>query len=120
MYIASSTFVRHTLKALYTDLRVEITKFVVQTRGSGRPPPGFFTGSTDGHDFATVLAYPGRELNDVSGQVEPMPWDGEFAGDHWDLHGERKRRISRDKSLLLGLKVLGTTRVTGAAIQWEV
>jgi hypothetical protein len=107
LYIASSTFVRHTLKALYTDLRVEIIKFVVQTHGSGRPPPGFFTGATDGHDFATVLAYPGRELNDLSGQVEPK-------------HGERKRRISRDKSLLLGLKVVGTARVTGAAIQWEV
>lgn len=120
MYIASSTFVRHTLKALYTDLHVEITKFVVQTRGSGRSPPDFLTGSTDGHDFATVLAYPGRELDDLSRQTEPKQWDGEIAGDHWDLHGERKRRISRDKSLLLGLKVVGTARVSGAANQWEV
>ena len=51
LYTTSSTFVHRTLKALY-DIHVEIDRFGVR-RGSGRPPPGSFTGSTDGCVFAT-------------------------------------------------------------------
>lgn len=113
MYIASSTFVRHTLKALYTDLYVKIDKFVVQT--GHRPPPGFFTGSTSGRDSATVLAYPSGGFKDGQTKLNQREAD-----DGWDLHGGRKRRISREKSVLISLKVVGTARVSGAANRWDV
>jgi len=116
LYTASSTFVRHTLNALYTDLCVEIDKFVVQTHGSGpHPPPGFFTGS--GRDFITVLAYPNGGFNDLSRQTK---LEGGLADDGWDLHGEKRRKISREKSVLISLKVLGTARVSGVANRWDV
>ncbi|KAK2462769.1 hypothetical protein APHAL10511_005160 [Amanita phalloides] len=115
LYIASSTFVRHTLKALYTDLRVEIDKFVVHTSGPGRSPPGFFTGSVPGRDFATaVLAYPNRELNSLSSQSEQSLRHG------LEKHTERRTPLVREKSLLIGLKVVGTARVSGASNQWDV
>ncbi|KAF8329644.1 hypothetical protein F5887DRAFT_114497 [Amanita rubescens] len=36
------------------------------------------------------------------------------------LHGERKRRISREKSVLISLKVVGTARVSVQANRWDV
>ena len=71
-------------------------------------------------DMFLPLAYPSRELRDLSEKIEPNQWDGESAGDYWDPHGQKKRRISRDKGLLIGLKVVGATRVSDASSQWEV
>ncbi|KAF8628990.1 hypothetical protein AX15_003602 [Amanita polypyramis BW_CC] len=123
LYIASSTFIRHTLKALYTDLRVEVNKFVVYNPNSGSPPSpgGFFTGSSSGHDFFATLAHPSRELNNLGGQMVSGGKTGEEpAGNELNRHGEKKRRVIREKSVLVGLKVHGVARVSGAPIQWDV
>ncbi|PFH49615.1 hypothetical protein AMATHDRAFT_147309 [Amanita thiersii Skay4041] len=82
LYIASSAFVRHTLKALYTDLHVELRKFEVWTPNSD---------------------------SETTGPVG----SGE-------LIGGKKRLINREKSLLVGLKVVGIARVSGAPGEWNV
>ncbi|KIO11686.1 hypothetical protein M404DRAFT_994411 [Pisolithus tinctorius Marx 270] len=71
LYLASSVFIRHTMKTLYSDLRVELRKVVVQI------PPLTPKSNEAGHS-----------------------------------------RSTREKSLFIGLTVLGTTRVSGGLGEW--
>lgn len=72
LYLASSVFIRHTMRTLYSDLRVELCKVAVQ----GSPSAHSEGGSHSNHQ--------------------------------------------RDKSLLIGLDVYGTTRVSGGVGQWQI
>lgn len=76
--MASSVFIRHTMKTLYSDLRVELRKLIVQ--------------------------------------APPLPPNASYSRNE---AAESARRI-REKSLFLGLTVLGTTRVSGALGEWQV
>ncbi|THV01227.1 hypothetical protein K435DRAFT_718156 [Dendrothele bispora CBS 962.96] len=94
LYLASSVFIRHTLNALYTDLNVTLHKVVVRTPKSdqGSLPP-----SAESEDEG--------------------PRTGEEADrDRLGL----SRKMNRDKNLFIGLRVVGTSRVSGAEGQWEV
>ncbi|KIO11707.1 hypothetical protein M404DRAFT_40043, partial [Pisolithus tinctorius Marx 270] len=73
LYLASSVFIRHTMKTLYSDLRVELRKVVVQI------PPLTPKSNAAGHS-----------------------------------------RSTREKSLFIGLTVLGTTRVSGGLGEWQI
>ncbi|KAI6038564.1 hypothetical protein EDC04DRAFT_2569671 [Pisolithus marmoratus] len=73
LYLASSVFIRHTMKTLYSDLRVELRKVVVQV------PPLTPKSNEAGHS-----------------------------------------RSAREKSLFIGLMVLGTTRVSGGQGEWQI
>ncbi|KAF8625343.1 hypothetical protein AX17_006885 [Amanita inopinata Kibby_2008] len=130
LYIASSTFVRHTLKALYTDLEVELHKFVVQTPGSGHPPSGgsgnggFFNRSDLGRGSMAAFAYPSDELGGPQlrlGQGQTYA-DGATNNGSDDVDGpkKKKKRMNREKSLLVVLKVRGMARVSGIAGEWDV
>lgn len=85
LYIASSVFVRHTLRALYTDLHVELRRVRVNTGASSAAP--------------SSAAAQGRSSG---------PDD------------EKLPASRRDKSLFLGMKVLGTARVSGGLGEWDL
>ncbi|KAF9462509.1 CHAT domain-containing protein [Collybia nuda] len=90
LYMASTVFIRHTLNALYSNLNVTLQKLIVKTPGS-HPP-------TDIDSKAST-----------SQESEPQ------------LHRHKyKKRLSREKSLLIKLCVTGTARVTKAPGEWEV
>ncbi|OCH83832.1 hypothetical protein OBBRIDRAFT_799584 [Obba rivulosa] len=94
LYMASSVFVRHTLNALYTDLRVTLRRVRVHGPRTG----------TNGSSLAGGPAsLPG--LSDQS----PGP-EG----------AARARRSVREKSLFVGLDVSGVARVSGERGGWEV
>jgi hypothetical protein len=96
LYMASSVFVRHTLKTLYSDLHVELRRVCVQTPKSG--------GSSG-----------------ASSRVSGLDGDG---GDRKEegQGGEEDKKTSsrREKSLFVGLVVRGTARVSGVVGEWEV
>ncbi|KIL61844.1 hypothetical protein M378DRAFT_199381, partial [Amanita muscaria Koide BX008] len=127
LYIASSTFVKHTLKALYADLRVDIHKFIVYTPGRNHPlPPEFFTGSLSGRDFTQSQAKDVRSALDGYGvngnNVEQRRSDADLDENQLNADDQsgKKRRIIREKKLLVGLKVSGRARVSNAANEWDM
>jgi hypothetical protein len=95
--MASSVFIRHTLKTLYSDLHVELRRVYVQTPksggGSGASSRVSGLGDVDGH---------GQE------------------GEGKDGEESEKTPSRREKSLFVGLVVRGTARVSGAVGEWEV
>lgn len=68
--MTSSVFIRHTMKTLYSDLRVEMRKLAVQG------PQTSVAGATQSH--------------------------------------------RRDKSVFVGVRVYGTTRVSGGLGEWQM
>ncbi|ESK91625.1 hypothetical protein Moror_2543 [Moniliophthora roreri MCA 2997] len=74
LYIASSTFIRHTLNTLYSDLQVTLHKVVVNTP--------------------------------------------KYSAQH-DLTSSKQNK-NREKSLFIGLRVTGNSRVSRAVGEWEV
>lgn len=94
--MASSVFIRHTLKTLYSDLHVELRRVYVQTPKSG--------GS-----------------GGASSQVSGLGDDGGHRKEE-EQGGEEAKKISskREKSLFVGLVVRGTARVSGVVGEWEV
>ncbi|KAF5361674.1 hypothetical protein D9758_007296 [Tetrapyrgos nigripes] len=93
LYLASSVFIRHTLSALYTDLDVTLHKVVVNTP---KTKPN--------------LSTPGESGSSEPGTAEEAERD--------KLGLSRKK--NREKSLFIGLRVLGVSRVSGAEGQWQV
>ncbi|RPD52718.1 hypothetical protein L226DRAFT_480340 [Lentinus tigrinus ALCF2SS1-7] len=91
LYLASSSFVRHTLSALYTDLRVELQRVRVHgpRSSSGLSPDG----ATPGADTPEEILQPQQQ---------------------------GKTRSLREKSLFIGLVVRGINRVSKAEGGWEV
>ncbi|KAI0764626.1 hypothetical protein C8Q74DRAFT_1282998 [Fomes fomentarius] len=87
LYLASSAFVRHTLNALYTDLRVELQRVRVH---------GPRSSSTSG-------------LRPDSDPNQPE-----------ETQRSNKTRSIREKSLFIGLRVVGVNRVSKADGGWEV
>jgi len=94
--MASSVFIRHTLKTLYSDLHVELRRVYVQTpksEGSGGP----------------------------SSRVSRLDEGGGDRKEEEQGKGEDKKTTSkREKSLFVGLVVRGTARVSGVVGEWEV
>ncbi|KAK7468367.1 hypothetical protein VKT23_002883 [Stygiomarasmius scandens] len=94
LYLASSVFIRHTLNALYTDLHVTLHKVVVNTPKSkpgSLPPP-------------------------VESETGDARTPEEAERDKLGLN----QKGNREKSVFIGLRVIGTSRVSGADGQWEV
>ena len=81
----------------------------------GRPPVSLLDLQMD---IAAVLAYPSCELNDLSGQMEPSQMENPLFKIRIDRRNEGSAEIS--KSLLIGLKVAGTARASGASNQRKV
>jgi hypothetical protein len=96
LYMASSVFIRHTLKTLYSDLHVELRRVYVQTpksEGSGGP----------------------------SSRVSRLDEGGGDRKEEGQSEGEDKKTTGRrEKSLFVGLVVRGTARVSGVVGEWEV
>jgi hypothetical protein len=88
--MASSVFIRHTLKTLYSDLHVELRRVYVQTPKSS----AVSSRVGDGDE--------GNE-SDRRGERE-----------------DKKASSRREKSLFVGLVVKGTARVSGVIGEWEV
>ncbi|KAG6895682.1 hypothetical protein C0992_013292 [Termitomyces sp. T32_za158] len=82
LYLASAVFIRHTLNALYVDLKLELKKCVVNTPRSSTPTP-------------TSWLAQGQNPNS-------------------------KIQRGREKSLVVGFCVTGTSRVSGAPGEWEM
>ncbi|EMD32387.1 hypothetical protein CERSUDRAFT_108825 [Gelatoporia subvermispora B] len=93
LYMASSVFVRHTLNALYTDLRVTLRR--VRVHG-----PRSSNGPSSQSGSASLPGLPDQP---------PGP-EG----------ASRPHRSIREKSLFIGLDVSGVARVTGERGGWEV
>lgn len=90
LYLASSAFVRHTLGALYTDLRVELER--VRVHGPRSPGP--------------------RADADPQSPDDPPSGPGRTP--------QSRTRSTREKSLFVGLTVHGTNRVSKADGGWQV
>ena len=90
--MASSVFIRHTLKTLYSELHVKLSRVYVQTPTSGSGSKASGEGDDSGH----------RE-------------EGAQARD-----GKKTMSSRREKSLFVGLVVRGTARVSGVVGEWEV
>ncbi|KAI8973168.1 hypothetical protein BD414DRAFT_397476, partial [Trametes punicea] len=95
LYLASSVLLRHTLNALYTDLRVELQRVRVH---------GPRSSSTSGLDSPSSGPDPGSS-----------PSDGPT-----DFQQQGKTRSIREKSLFVGVVVRGINRVSKAEGGWEV
>jgi len=96
LYMASSVFIRHTLKTLYSNLHVELRRVYVQT-----PKSGGSSGATS--------------------QVSGLDGDGVDRKEGKQGGEEDKKTTSRrEKSLFVGLVVRGTARVSGVVGEWEV
>ncbi|KAI0746402.1 hypothetical protein C8Q80DRAFT_1271302 [Daedaleopsis nitida] len=94
LYLASSSFVRHTLNALYTDLRVELER----VRVHGPRSSGTRADSPDGPDP--------QSPDDSPPGPERTP--------------QSRTRSIREKSLFVGLTVHGTNRVSKVDGGWQV
>ncbi|KAH0579742.1 hypothetical protein J132_08752 [Termitomyces sp. J132] len=98
LYLASAVFIRHTLNALYVDLKLELRKCIVNTprlpTSASMSAPTSILGPT------------------TTPEPTPMPWQKQ--------NPKNKRGSSREKSLVVGFCVTGTSRVSGAPAEWEV
>jgi len=92
LYMASSVFIRHTLKTLYSDLHVELRKVFVQTPKSGSGSGASSISNDGGH-------------REEGGEEEEL---------------KKTSSSRREKSLFVGFVVRGTARVSGAIGEWEV
>ncbi|KAG5351500.1 hypothetical protein C0989_006235 [Termitomyces sp. Mn162] len=98
LYLASAVFIRHTLNALYVDLKLELRKCIVNTPRLPTSAP---------------MSAPTSILGPTTTpEPTPMPWQKQ--------NPKNKRGSSREKSLVVGFCVTGTSRVSGAPAEWEV
>lgn len=90
--MASSVFIRHTLKTLYSDLHVELKRVSVQT------PKSSTSGKTS------------------------QPHSAGLSGDGIEEDKEKEKKASnkREKSVFIGACVKGKARVSGTVGEWEV
>jgi hypothetical protein len=95
--MASSVFVRHTLKTLYSDLHVELKRVYIQTpkSSSSGQASSRLSGSGDDDRHREEKGREDKEVNE-------------------------KTPGAREKSLFVGLVVRGTARVSGVVGEWEV
>ncbi|TFK27943.1 hypothetical protein FA15DRAFT_585528 [Coprinopsis marcescibilis] len=89
LYLASSSMVRHTMKTLYSDLAVTLTKVSVHTSPPFPPP------------------------SDTGASASSSPDEGDYVT-------RRKRKMNREKHVIVRQLVTGTTRVSGKQSEWEV
>ncbi|TDL26539.1 hypothetical protein BD410DRAFT_783590 [Rickenella mellea] len=91
LYIASSAFIRHTLNALYTDISVEIRKFEVRRLG-----PGSSNDHNNGH------------TSNPSHRTDT------------DLRlGDVRNMDKRQKDVVVGIGVIGWSRLSGVRAEWD-
>lgn len=122
LYIGSSLFVRHTLNALYSDLRVEIRR--VRVHGPQSKTPGTLTVPRGGssHTYISFLndQYGISSMRCIMHLGSPRGSnEGSTANPPISIESKRPRCV-REKSFFVGLVVTGAGRVTGAHVQWEV
>ncbi|KAG6859825.1 hypothetical protein C0995_003428 [Termitomyces sp. Mi166 len=82
LYLASAVFIRHTLNALYVDLKLQLKKCVIHNTPRSAPPSEF----------------PQNE----------------------NSNAKTNNKRGREKNLVVGFTVTGTSRVTGAPGEWEM
>ena len=103
LYLASSIFVRHTLNALYTDLRVQLKRVRVN--------------SSDRKDCGASGAFEPGELHLTHSRTYLL---GSVLSQHLGSSSDVSSRRSREKSITFGIGVTGMGRVSGAPAEWEV
>jgi hypothetical protein len=91
LYVTSASFVRHGLNALYSDLKLSLTKLVVKT-----PPKPINASGSD-----STCSEKEREPTSPHGK-------------------KRQSKISREKRVEVGFVVSGISRVTKSPGEWEV
>ncbi|KAJ3740126.1 hypothetical protein DFH05DRAFT_452163 [Lentinula detonsa] len=106
LYLASAVFIRHTLNTLYSNLHVSLIKVAVSV------PRDRASSGPDSNSESTPRLPPNPESDTGLGGVG-TPSSGE------DLHTENSG-YKREKSFYIALRVIGTSRVSGALGQWEV
>jgi hypothetical protein len=91
LYLASAAFMRHTMNALYSDLKVTLMKVAVNVPPSSSSPRKTTSNSSDG-------------LTE-----EPQP-----------RQPEKKGQLVREKSVIVRFMVTGNARVGGGESDWEM
>ncbi|TEB27895.1 hypothetical protein FA13DRAFT_1581488, partial [Coprinellus micaceus] len=120
LYIASSSLVRRTMMALYTDLEVTLTKMKVFTEP---PPPssdsdfgggGGYTNASSASASAIASSLSSSSSNPFSSPPHPLPLNP------LARRGSKKRRVGREKYVRVRQLVTGVNRVSGKVGEWEV
>ncbi|EFI26628.1 hypothetical protein CC1G_15400 [Coprinopsis cinerea okayama7 len=111
LYLASASLVRRTMKTLYSDLNVTLTKVSVHTTPPSPPPPG----SSAQFSSLNASSLNGHSILAGSARSDGAPEEGYMTPSR-----QKEKRLNRDKHLIVRQLVTGLTRVSGTPSEWEV